>query len=238
MLFGREKEIHKLVLNMQRGINTLVFGAPGVGKSAILGEAANRLSAQEREVVYVNDCRSRRILLEQAMKTRRITTVQVRRMSVKDMRSALLKSDEKGGICLILDHLPKLRHPLQRLLEIMEERCVLAFGVTSLSGSYDLYFGKFKSLEIKNLPRKAALSWIGVALRTLNYPETLCTKIAPEIFRLTAGNPGLISRTLVVIGNQPSPIDDPIRVRRMFVDGQISRLSGFSCEGGFMQHTN
>jgi len=49
---------------MKRGINTLVIGALGVGKFAILRKAANRLSAQGTEVVYVNNCRPRRILLE------------------------------------------------------------------------------------------------------------------------------------------------------------------------------
>lgn len=224
MLFGREKEIRKLVLNLQREINTLVFGAPGVGKSAILKEAANRLSAQEREVVYVNDCRSRRVLLEQAMKTRRINTVQIREMSVKDMRNALLKSGKKQRLCLILDHLPKLRHPLQHLLEIMEESCVLAFGVTGLPGSYDLYYWKFKSLEIKDLSRKAALSWIGAELRNMSYSKELEKTIASEIFRLTGGNPGSTSQTLSAISSQSVPIDDPIRIRRMFVNGKISRL--------------
>lgn len=228
MLFGREKEICKLVLNMQRGIHTLVFGAPGVGKSAILKEVSNRLSRDEIEVVYVNNCRSRRILLEQAMKTRRIDTMQIREMSVKEMRNALLKSGEKQRLCLILDHLPKLHHPLKRLLEIMEESCVLAFGVTSLPGSYDLYYWKFKSLEIKDLPRKAALSWIGAELRNMSYSKELEKTIASEIFRLTGGNPGSTSQTLSAICSQSVPIDDPIRIRRMFVDGKISRLSDSS----------
>jgi len=229
MLFGREKEVRKLVLNMQRGIHTLVFGDQGVGKSAILKEAVSRLSAGEAEVVYVNDCRSRRILLEEAIKTRQMNNAQVREMCIKDLRNALLKSGgEKQRLCLVLDHLPKLHHPLKRLLEIMEERCVLAFGVRGLPGSYDLYFWKFKSLEVKNLSRKDALAWISAELRKMSYAEALRKTIAPEIFRLTGGNPGSISRTLYAIGSQRVPLDDPIRVRRMFVDGKISRLSDFA----------
>ena len=224
MLFGREKEIRSLVLNLQKGANTLVFGAQGVGKSSVLIEAADRLTLEGAEVVYVHDCRSRRTLLEDALRTRRFSNERIREMQVKDLRDALLNSGKREPFCLILDHLPKLHHPLQRLLEIMEDRCVLAFGVTSLPVSFDLYYWKFKSLEIKDLSRKASLDWISAELRTMGYPEVLRKRIAAEIFRLTGGNPGSISRTLSVIGRQTMPIDDPIRVGRMFLDGKISRL--------------
>jgi hypothetical protein len=224
MLFGREKEVCNLVLNLRSGANTLVFGAQGVGKSAILMEAAERLTSEGAEVVYVNDCRSRRTLLEEAMRTRRFSDERIREMSVKDLRNALLNSG-KEPLYLILDHLPKLRHPLQRLLEIMEDHCVLAFGVTGLPASYDLYYWKFQSLEIKELSRKVSLDWISMELRNMGYPEVLRKKIAAEIFRLTGGNPGSISQTVSVISRQPTPIDDPIRVGRMFLDGKISRLA-------------
>jgi hypothetical protein len=225
MIVGREKEVCRLVLNLRKGVNTLVFGAQGVGKSAILMEAAERLSSEGTGVVYVKDCRSRRTLLEEAMKTRRFSDSQIREMSVNALRNALLNSGGKQRLCLILDHVPKLHHPLQHLLEIMEERCILAFGVTAVHGSYNLYYWKFKSLEINNLTRKAALDWIGEGLRNMNYSEALRKSIASEVFRLTRGNPGSISRTMSVISSQLVLVDDPIRVRRMFVDGKISRLS-------------
>jgi hypothetical protein len=226
MLWGREKEVCRLVSNLQRGVNTLVFGAQSVGKSAILMEAAERLSSEGAGVVYVNDCRSRRTLLEEAMKTRSFSNPQIREMPIRALRNALLNLGRKQQrLCLILDHLPKLHHPLQHLLELMEERCTLAFGVTAVHGSCDLYYWKFKSLEIKNLTRKASLNWIGEELRNMNYSESLRKSIACEVFRLTCGNPGSISRTMSVVRSQPMPIDDPIRVRRMFLDGKISRLS-------------
>ncbi len=225
MLFGRKREVCKLVLNLRNGIGTLVFGAQGVGKSAILLEAAAMLASEGVEVVYVNDCRSRRTLLEEAIKNRCLSNSQIREMSVKDLRNALLRSGKKQRLCLILDHLPRLHHPLQHLIEIMEEHCVLAFGVTSVPGSYDLYFWKFKSLEINNLTRKASLDWINEELRNMNYSEALRKNIASEIFRLTRGNPGAISRTMSAISKQPRLVDDPIRIRRIFVDGKISQLS-------------
>jgi AAA+ ATPase superfamily predicted ATPase len=225
MLFGREKEVRSLVLNLRKRANTLVFGAQGVGKSSVLMEAAGRLALEGAEAVYVNDCRSRRSLLEEAMRARHLSNESIRKMSVRDLRNALLNSGKKEPFCLILDHLPKLHHPLQHLLEIMEDCFVLAFGVTGLPASYDLYYWKFKALEIKELSREPSMHWISMELRNMGYPEVLRKSIAAEIFRLTGGNPGSISRTLSVIKRQPTLIDDPICVGRMFLDGKISRLA-------------
>jgi hypothetical protein len=62
----------------------------------------------------------------------------------------------------------------------------------------------------------------------MSYSKELEKTIASEIFRLTGGNPGSTSQTLYAIRSQSVPIDDPIRIRRMFVDGKISRFSDSS----------
>jgi hypothetical protein len=223
MLFGREREIQELVLNIRRGIHTLVFGVPGVGKSALLQEVSKRLS--NTEVVYVSNCRSPRILLEEALKSRYENSLPTREMRLTELRNALLQSGQGQRLCLILDHLPRLHHRLQHLLEIMEDHCVLAFGVTAAATAYDLYYWKFNALEVKNLPRKIALNWIRTELRKMSYPEPLGKAIAVEISRLANGNPGAISRTLSAMAMNPVPLDDPIRVRRMFVEGRIGSRS-------------
>jgi hypothetical protein len=48
--------------------------------------------------------------------------------------------------------------------------------------------------------------------------------IAAEVQRLCRGNPGLISDTLNAIQSNAVPLDDPIRVRRLFIDGRLSHL--------------
>ena len=112
---------------------------------------------------------------------------------------------------------------MQRLLEMLETCSTLVFSVTANPDSYDLYYWKFDALEVGNLPRKIALTWIDAELRSICYADPLKKTMAREILRLTAGNPGAISQTLAVIANQTIPLDDPIRVRRMFVDGRILR---------------
>jgi hypothetical protein len=68
---------------------------------------------------------------------------------------------------------------------------------------------------------ESALAWIDTELRRMKYAGSLKRAIALEIYRLAAGNPGAIARTLAIIGMQVISIDDPIRVRRMFVDSRI-----------------
>jgi replication-associated recombination protein RarA len=221
MLIDRNKEICNLVQNIKRGIHTLVFGRPGVGKSVILREAANRLSECDMEIIYVNDCRSPRVLLEIALKFRHIKGFSTRDVSMSDLRNSLLRSNNCRKLCLILDHIPKLHHRLKHLMEIMEDRCILIFGVTADRDSYDLYYWRFEAIEITNLRRKSALPWIAQVIRAMNYSEALCKAISNEIFNLTAGNPEAIQRTLSIISRQTEIIDDPIRIPRMFIEGQL-----------------
>jgi hypothetical protein len=222
MLFGRGREIQKLLLNMQRGIHTLVFGASGVGKTSILLEASSKLSTDQLRVVYVGNCGSRRDLLEEALSSLRKKNVRTQGFPIQDIRDVLLKTCRGQRLCLVLDHLPiKLHHRMQRLLEMFETCCTMVFGLTATPDSYDLYYWKFDALEVGNPSRKTTLAWIDTELRHMNYAGSLKRAIALEIYRLTAGNPGEIARTLAIIGKRVISLDDPIRVRRMFVDSRI-----------------
>jgi hypothetical protein len=222
MIFGRGKEVQKLVQNLSQGIHTLAFGVPGAGKTAILLEASSRLSTDCMHVVYVNNCSSRRNLLESALASVRENNLRKQGIPVKELRDELLRTCEKQRLCLVLDHVPtKLHHRMQRLFEMFETCCTMAFGVTASASSYDLYYWKFDVLQVGNLQKKPSLAWINAQLSSMNYAGPLKKAIALELIRLTAGNPGAISRTIATIGKQAMPIDDPVRVRRMFIDGKI-----------------
>ena len=239
MLYGRDREIQDLVANLRHGVHTLVFGTSGSGKSALLQEAARLLSsnqASERLVAYVGDCRSRTTLLKCALDVLAgnvgvavlppaVRSTRRRDFLLQDLRNALIQISREKHLCLILDHLPKLHYRMRHLLEILEEHCTLACGVTAPRGGYDLYFWKFEALEVRNLPRESALSWIDEEIGCMGYKGRLRTTIGLELLRLTNRNPGSISRTLDVIRTQRIPLDDPIRVRRMLVDGRIRRYA-------------
>jgi hypothetical protein len=55
----------------------------------------------------------------------------------------------------------------------------------------------------------------------MGYKGRLRQAIGLELLRLTNRNPGSISRTLDVIRTQRIPLVDPVRLRRMLVDGRI-----------------
>jgi hypothetical protein len=113
---------------------------------------------------------------------------------------------------------------MQHLLEILERNFTLVCAVRGSRDSFDLYYWKFERLEIGNLPDAAALSWIGKELGQLGCSGRLLRTIATEVQRLCRGNPGLISRTLKMMKGSGVSLDDPIRVRRFFIDGQLSEL--------------
>jgi hypothetical protein len=140
---------------------------------------------------------------------------------LKDLRNALIQISLERPICLILDHPPRIHSRMRHMLEILEEHCTLVFGVTASRDSYDLYYWKFDMLEICDLPKESARSWIDDELKLMGYSCRLRNTIGVELYRLTRGNPGAISRTLGAIRREPAPLDDPIRVRRMLIEGRI-----------------
>jgi energy-coupling factor transporter ATP-binding protein EcfA2 len=235
MLYGREREVQDLVANLRHGVHTLVFGPSGSGKSALLLEAARLLSSNqesERLVAYVGDCSSRKVLLKCALDVLAgnfgasvfppvVPGMRHRGFLYKDLRNALIRISREKHLCLILDHFPKLHYRMRHLLEMLEEHCTLACGVTAPRCGYDLYFWKFAALEVHDLPRESALSWIDEEIGRMGYEGRIRQVIGLELLRLTNRNPGSISRTLDVIRTQRVPLDDPIRVRRMLVDGRI-----------------
>lgn len=238
MLVDRERELTKVVENMQRGVHTLVFGPMGTGKSALLQEAAFQLNQSRpagMRAIYVRDCSQCRSLLEGALSnlpqesrsaTRRPlhSTSRVEGwMRVQDLRDMLFSCVRKGRACFLLDHLPPLHHRMQRLLELLEERFTLACAATASRAGYDLYYWRFDKVELGDLKVDVALRWVEEELGCLRYAGSLQGAIAREVVRLAGGNPGSISETLNVIRSQPRPLDDPIRVRRMFIDGRMNR---------------
>jgi DNA polymerase III delta prime subunit len=239
MLVGREKELTKVVENMRRGIHTLVFGPAGTGKSALLQEAARQLDRGDMEslrAVYVGDCGGCRRLLAEALATRPLQNRSARgkplhstsrvdgRLRVRDLRDQLLSSAQESRLCLLLDHLPPLHHRMRRLLELLEEKFTLACAVTAHRGAYHLHYYRFDKVELVDLRPDLALGWVEDELGRLGYGEALRVALAREITRRAGNNPGLIAETLKVIRAQPQRLDDPIRVRRMFVDGMLNRL--------------
>jgi hypothetical protein len=113
---------------------------------------------------------------------------------------------------------------MQHLLELLEDRFPLACAVTAHRAAYDLYYWRFDKIELTNLPTAMALGWVEDELGVLGYGGSLRAALAKEIIHQAGSNPGSISGTLDVIRFQPQRLDDPIRVRRMFIDGLLNRL--------------
>jgi len=239
MLAGREREVEKILQNLRRGIGTLVFGAAGVGKTAILLEVASRLGLAHPGglcgAVYVGDCSRRRRLLEgvierlvqdariSAPSRESIPAGRRRSLRYQELRELVFANSRGKVIYLFLDHLPKLNRRMEHLLELLEQHFTLACAVTATPGAYDLYFWKYDRVEVGELPRNGALPWIERELAGMGYESVLRKAIALEVYRLAWGNPRAIFDTLHAIRSQVAPLNDPIRVRRMFIAGLWNR---------------
>lgn len=237
MLVGREQEISKLIENLKQGRHSLVWGAQGVGKTALLREVERRLSKSgpaAPPVVYVTDCSSSRNLLQGALSALDLNgaSIDYERSSptrtrpclkLQDLRNLLTAAARREKLCLLLDHLPELHHKLKHLLELLEQECSLTCAVDAVNRAYPLYFWKFDPIELRDLPRKLAMGWIEGELADIGYRQPLRRAIALEVFRLSGGNPGRVARTLRRLSMQASPIASAIQVRHVYIDGLVGR---------------
>jgi hypothetical protein len=121
-----------LALNLKQGIHTLVFGIPGAGKTAILLEASSRISKDRLCIAYLDNCSSRRNLLENAMANVHKNSVRTQAIPIRNLRDALLKACKKQRLCLVLDHVPaKLHYRMPRLLEMLRSEKISSLPVMS-----------------------------------------------------------------------------------------------------------
>jgi hypothetical protein len=121
---------------------------------------------------------------------------------------------------------------MQRLLEFLERHFTLFFAVTAVPAGYDLYYWRFERLEVGNLPEAVARSWVKATLGQVGYEESLARALANEVQRLCRGNPGLISDTVTALRECGDPVDDPIRIRRFFIEGRLNRFRSGQARAG------
>ncbi|MBN2337737.1 MAG: ATP-binding protein [Acidobacteria bacterium] len=219
MLYGRERELARLLRNVSGGTHTLLHGVPGAGKTAILQQARTLVPPGPPHVVYVGDCSSRGALLRGALEERSDGFPAGEGLRVEELRNAFFRACRRERLCLFLDHLPaKPHYRLRRLLELLEPRCTLVCAVTADPGACDLCYWKFEALAVGAPSGGSARTWVDEELRRLGYALPLRESVGREIVRITARNPGAIARVLAVIGGQAFLLTDPIQVRRIFVD--------------------
>jgi len=224
MLFGREREIETVAQNLRRNVHTLVFGVPGIGKSAVLREAAARLNGDaspDSTAVYVSNCSQRTTLLQGALhglasEGCAVESASVGRLRYSDLRNRVVAETGKRQLQLLLDHLPKMNRRLEHLLEILESKCTLACAVTAGPYAYHRFFWKYDKVEVCELSRKSILQWIESDLAQIGYGEESRIAIAGELYRLAGGNARSITITLDEIRNEGVPLSDPIRVSPLY----------------------
>jgi len=159
MLFGREREIETVAQNLRRNVHTLVFGVPGVGKSAVLRTAAARLNedvSPDSTAVYVSNCSQRTTLLLGALhglasEEGSVESASVGRLRFRDLRNKVLAETGRRQLYLLLDHLPKMNRRLEHLFEILESKCTLACAITAGPYAYHRYFWKYDKVEVCEL---------------------------------------------------------------------------------------
>lgn len=239
MLYGLQNQIRQLVENLKGGNHTLVFGPRGVGKTSVLVEAARLINVETNShllAVYVENSSSNHSILESAKKSLQREGLDndnpfgrwnsnSRYIPVRDLRNFLLHISKTRKICLLLDHLPRLRHPMEHLFELLTPTVCMAFALTAGFYECDLFYWKCCKIELKNLPRETAQQWLMQELTEMGYRGSLKKELVQDMVMLTKGNPNLCSMILRMIRRQTVMLQDRLQIRHLYVDALSAHLN-------------
>lgn len=183
-LVGRAKELAVVREHLRAGKNLVVSGSAGVGKTALVREAAS-------DALYCADTSTLKTASESLLRQLGLA------VSVADnvvRKRALLKATAGKNCCFIFDHVGRVSPKLLSFLENVHEAHPMIIVTRSLAwketGHLKMILYDFDTLELRNLAEAPARQLIRSRTAELRLPDVAAFE--RDVWRLTRGNPGWI----------------------------------------------
>ncbi len=226
---GRGEELCQLKDNLSKGIDTLVLGPIGVGKSHLLAllDAENalvvktlspvkealiniaeglhkigRLCSDGLESSKSNNLRHPRSDFETFKKQHTRTTIQ----GWTDM---VLGSVEKNEFVLIVDDLSDMTASVGRLIDKLNRKFTIIAALPEVRRSYEKHFWKFDRVEIERLSTADAKKLIRQCAAGANIEDYRMTET--NILQQSAGNPRAIIEIVERLRKEPAVTRSVVR---------------------------
>lgn len=219
VLIGREKELNSLLEEIKKRRDTLLYGAIGVGKTALLLTAYRKIDQEGKcKIVYADYSDSFKTFLahlayqihekykdlrlyEMDDKKEDITQMpwrgirrKVKRMTVTDLAGVILKSVRGKEYIVICDQLEKVTPTAKSIFEALREECCLVGASWSISRSGHLkkLWWRFKRIELNNLQEKEAKELISYLYKEKGVYAYYPEMYKSKILKVSDGNPAAI----------------------------------------------
>ena len=194
---GRQAELRKLQENLNKGIDSLLVGPVGVGKSHLLGLLegdriirVKGLGPVRQAIIEIAEALHNAGVFQPDAGDFEAVKKQHTRTSVQGWTQMVLDSVKHNAWVLIVDDLSDLTASMARLIHRLNKKFVIIAALHEVKASHEKYFWKFDRVELANLPPPDARQLIrqcaaGADVEDLRMLQTY-------VLHKSAGNPRAI----------------------------------------------
>lgn len=210
---GRNEELKQINAHISRGINTLLVGDVGVGKSHLLDNIQT-----DKKVLRLDDTESIKkslanilLLLYKTKEnvynflwadfTEEKMQKQVQRQTTMQLCDALIACVEKEEYILLIDDITRITPTGKKIFERLKDSFIIIAGARKLKANDTSFLWNFEKIQIKNLPRKYALQLINQVSSGLEVENWQLFR--NHIYNQTNGNPRAICELVARYRKEP-----------------------------------
>jgi predicted ATPase len=220
-LIGRDHELGVVRLHLRARKNLAVFGAAGVGKTALVTEAI----AGAAEVVYCADTSTLKTACESLLGQFGESVNEADNVARK---RAVLNATRRRRLTFVFDHVGWVGPKLLSLLALLRESHPMIVVARDLSpaatGHLKMILWEFDKLEMKPLDHAAALRLLRVQMKQLGLTVPDARQFEHDALRLAAGNPRHIIEMCQQAGKGRYVFGRRVSTQLMELDRRIHQL--------------
>ena len=235
---GRSNELATLVNNLNAGINTLLLGSVGVGKSHLLkqlqaseiskkilrfDDAGNIKQSLANLLLYLykNDKQAVFNLIYPDYDPNKLIE-RITRDSVKNLCNQIIKITARHEYILLIDSLDNITAKAVQTLEFLKDHFIIVGAAREIKVDKSSFLWNFDILKLKNLQRLEALDLIQRLTHNLQVDDY--SLFQNHIFEQTDGNPRAIYE--LCDRYQKEPVLSTARIRAI---RHVGALKEYDC---------
>lgn len=213
---GRDEELCQLTDNLSKGIDTLLLGPIGVGKSHLLA-----LLNAENVLVVKTLSPAKEALINIAKELHKIGRLcpdgpdfetikkQHTRTTIQGWTDMVLSSVKKNEFVLIVDDLSDMTASVGRLIDKLNRKFTIIAALPEVRKPYEKYFWRFDRVEIEHLCAADAKKLIHQCAAGADIEDYALTET--RVLQQSAGNPRAIIEIVERLRKEPAVTRSAVR---------------------------
>jgi hypothetical protein len=224
---GRGKEFLALAANIEKGINTLLIGPVGIGKTHLL----SNLHLPDQKIIRFDDLGDikkslmgtilflvkgdkeefSKIIFGQDLEK---IDVRLSKMSVSSLTDAIISLTQKGEYTIIIDSIDNLTPKASKVVEDLKMHMTIIAGAREVAMKQGSFLWNFEKISVAPLSRGESLELIYKLSHSVEVENWELYR--NHIFEQSGGNPRVIKELVDRYGKEAIVSEDLVRKVRHF----------------------